>query len=228
MSQTSTILDSKSKIPTIDLSAANKVETFTCALGCFWAPDCKFGVTKGVVRTRVGYAGGTTDNPTYHNLGDHIETVQIDYDPNVISFEELLSIFWTSHKPSRVVWKRQYATALFFHNEHQEKLARETRDEISSSIGERVQTEIIDFTKFYLAEMYHQKYHLQGYEGLMAEYRDIYPEMTDILNSTSAARVNGYIGGYGDISQFENDFPALGLSEDKENFLKSIIKNNRR
>lgn len=228
LSEISTILNSKSKIPQIDSLAPNKLETFTCALGCFWAPDCKFGVTEGVVRTRVGYAGGATKNPTYHNLGDHIETVQIDYDPAVISFEELLSMFWSSHKPTRTVWKRQYATALFFHNEHQEKLARETRDKISCSIGESVQTEIIPFNKFYMAEMYHQKYHLQGYEGLMAEYREIYTEMADIVNSTSAARVNGYIGGYGDVSKFNEDFSTLGLSEDKENFLNDIIKKNQR
>jgi len=228
LSQIITKIDTSVEIPPIDYSAPEKIETLSCALGCFWGPDCKFGIMEGVVRTRVGYAGGTTKDPTYHNLGDHIETVQIDYDPEKISFEELLTIFWNSHKPTRTVWKRQYAPALFFHNEYQEKLARETRDNISSNLGEEVRTELIPFTKFYFAEMYHQKYYLQGYDELMAEYRNIYPSLGDIVNSTSAARVNGYIGGYGDISHFEEEFPLLGLSLDKSGFLMDIVKSNRR
>ncbi|MCK5709840.1 MAG: peptide-methionine (S)-S-oxide reductase, partial [Deltaproteobacteria bacterium] len=108
------------------------------------------------------------------------------------------------------------------------KLARETRDEISSNLSEKVQTEIVFFDKFYMAEMYHQKYHLQGYEELMAEYRHIYPSLGDFVNSTSAARVNGFIGGYGEIAQFEEEFPLLGLSADKVVFLKDIIDRNKR
>lgn len=222
------ITKTSSVIPTIDSSIPQYIETFTCAMGCFWGPDCRFGATDGVVRTRVGYAGGTTEEPTYYNLGDHIETIQIDYDPEKISFEQLLDIFWNGHKPTRTVWKRQYASALFFHNEHQEKIVRETRDTPSSKLGEEVRTELIPFTKFYLAEMYHQKYHLQGYEELMSEYRSFYPSLGDFINSTSAARVNGFIGGYGDVSQFQEVFPQLGLSEEKEDFLKNIIKRNQR
>lgn len=228
MSQIITNIDTINAVPPIDISAPEEIETLTCAMGCFWGPDCRFGATDGVVRTRAGYAGGTTPEPTYHNLGDHIETIQIDYDPEKISFEQLLDIFWNSHKPTRTVWKRQYASALFFHNEHQEKIVRETRDILSSDLGEEVRTELIPFTKFYLAEMYHQKYHLQGYEELMNEYRSFYPSLGDFINSTSAARVNGFIGGYGDVSQFEEVFPLLGLSEEKEDFLKDIIKRNNR
>lgn len=226
MSQIITDLASNKRMPPIDISAPKEIETLTCAMGCFWGPDCRFGAMDGVVRTRVGYAGGTTPNPTYHNIGDHIETIQIDYDPQKISYGQMLEVFWNGHKPTRTVWKRQYASALFFHNDHQEKLARETRDRISSDLGEEVRTELISFSEFYMAEMYHQKYHLQGYEELMAEYRSIYLSLGDIVNSTSVARVNGYIGGYGNIRQFEQIFPLLGLSDDKQDFLKNIIKKN--
>ncbi|MGB3364622.1 MAG: peptide-methionine (S)-S-oxide reductase MsrA, partial [Thermodesulfobacteriota bacterium] len=194
MSQIITNLNTSTALPPIDVSAPKKIETLTCAMGCFWGPDCRFGAMDGVIRTRVGYAGGTTPDPTYHNIGDHIETIQVDYDPKKISYEEMVNIFWDNHKPTRMVWKRQYASALFFHDEHQEKVARETRDRIESNLGEKVNTELIPFTKFYMAEMYHQKYHLQGYEELMNEYRAMYPSLGDIVNSTSAARVNGYIG----------------------------------
>jgi len=228
MSQINANSISNSIIPAIDISAPENVETFTCAMGCFWGPDCRFGATDDVLRTRVGYAGGTTPNPTYHNIGDHIETIQIDFDPEKISYEQMLKIFWQNHNPARTVWKRQYAPALFFENEYQEKLTRESRDQIASELNEKVQTEIISLEKFYLAEMYHQKYHLQGYEELMGEFRDIYPDMMDIVNSTSAARVNGYIGGYADLDQLEEEFPLLGLSENKNNLLKTIIEKNMR
>ena len=215
-------------IPPIDISAPENVETFTCAMGCFWGPDSRFGAMDWVVRTRVGYAGGTTPNPTYHNIADHIETIQIDFDPQKITYEQMLKIFWQNHKPARTVWKRQYAPALFFENEYQEKLARESRAKMASKTNEIIQTEIISLEKFYLAEMYHQKYHLQGYEELMGEYMDIYPDMMDIVNSTSAARVNGYIGGYADLNQLEEEFPLLGLSGEKKVFLNNIIESSRR
>ena len=214
-------------IPPIDREFLEKIETFTCAMGCFWGPDCRFGVMDGVVRTRVGYAGGTNPNPTYHNIGDHIETIQIDYDPQKISYKEMLEIFWKNHNTARKVWKRQYASALFYQDEYQEQLARASRDKIASVMDEKVYTEVISLDKFYLAEMYHQKYHLQGYEELMSEYREIYPDTMDIVNSTSAARVNGYIGGYADLSQLEAEFSKLGLSEDKITFLKKIFDRNR-
>lgn len=228
MTQTSLNNGINTAIPPIDQSAPKNVETFTCAVGCFWGPDCRFGAMKGVVRTRVGYAGGTTPNPTYRNIGDHIETIQIDYDPERITYRQMLDMFWKSHNPARTVWKRQYASALFFENEHQEKLARETRDDIASMIEEKIQTEIIPLDKFYMAERYHQKYHLQGYEELMEEYRKFYPDINDLVNSTSAARVNGYTGGYADIDQLEAEFPLLGLSTDKKVFLKSIIETRLR
>lgn len=227
MSQIISNLDAKS-IPPIDALAPEDIETLTCGMGCFWGPDCMFGAMDGVVRTRVGYAGGSTPNPTYRNIGDHIETIQVDFDPKKITYKQILGIFWSNHKPTRTAWKRQYASALFFENHQQEQLARNTRGEIASKLDEKVQTEIISLDKFYLAEMYHQKYHLQGYEALIAEYRDIYPNMNDIVNSTSAAGVNGYIGGYADLPQLQNEFSLLGLSEDKYDFLKQIINRNKR
>jgi hypothetical protein len=72
-------------IPPIDLSVPARIETATFALGWFWGPDSRFGSIKGVIRTRVGYTGGKKKNPTYHSLGDHSESIQIDYDPSMIS-----------------------------------------------------------------------------------------------------------------------------------------------
>ena len=80
-----------------------------------------------MVRTRVGYAGGTKDNPTYHNLGSHSETIQIDYDPVQISYEELLRVFWDSHLPIFPPFSQQYKSAIFYHDENQQRLAEESK-----------------------------------------------------------------------------------------------------
>ena len=107
---------------------------------------------EGVVRTRVGYAGGQTKDPTYRSIGDHSETIQIDYDPTRLSYRKLLSIFWQSHDPTSPAWSRQYMSAIFYHNDEQRMLALETRALEEKRRNKRIQTEIVPFGKFYLAE----------------------------------------------------------------------------
>ena len=87
-------------LPPIDAAAPSNIETATFALGCFWSPDARFGVVPGVVRTRVGYAGGNTQNPSYHDLGGHTESIQIDYDPTQTSYKTMLELFWANHTPT--------------------------------------------------------------------------------------------------------------------------------
>lgn len=218
----------KNLIPPIDASAPIETETATLAMGCFWDPDALFGSTRGVVRTRVGYSGGTLKNPTYHNLGDHIETIQVDYDPGQISYEKLLWIFWGGHAPQDRAWKRQYMSAVFFHDREQEKLAREIKERVQAKLKTRLFTEIIPFSEFYMAEDYHQKYHLQGEPELMKEFRRFYPDMNDFVASTSAARVNGYLGGYGTLESLNNEIESYGLSPEGIKKLKGITRGAKR
>jgi peptide-methionine (S)-S-oxide reductase len=152
-----------------------------------------------VIRTRVGYAGGTKDNPTYHNLGNHTETIQIDYDPEKISYEKLLEVFWDSHHPTSKPWSRQYMSIIFYHDEEQRRLALESKESEEVRLGSKIFTEIIPFSNFYLAEDYHQKYYLQGVKELKRDFRAVYADTADFVNSTAAARVNGYVGGYGSV-----------------------------
>jgi peptide-methionine (S)-S-oxide reductase len=166
----------------------------------------------GVVRTRVGYAGGTTENPTYYNLGDHTESIQIEYDPAVISYEELLDVFWASHDPFRQPWSRQYMAIVFTHDDEQERQAIEGRDRLAAGMGQKVTTEIVPFSRFYLAEDYHQKYRLQQDPVLVREFRAIYPSTQDFVDSTAAARVNGYVAGYGSLEMLRDELDSLGLS----------------
>ena len=94
----------------------------------------------------MGYSGGTRKNPTYHSLGDHIETFQIDYDPARITYGQLLDIFWHSHQPDRKSWSRQYMAAVFYHTDEQKKLALQTRDQEANRLGTKIYTEILPAT----------------------------------------------------------------------------------
>ena len=174
----------------------------------------------GVIRTRVGYAGGTTKNPTYRNIGDHSETTQIDFDPTQISYKQILEKFWTTHNPCRAAYSTQYRSAIFYHNDEQKKIALETLKEQEGARG-KIHTAIAPATEFYLAEDYHQKYALRNSAELIEEFERIYPDLNSFVNSTAAARVNGYIHGEGTLAAFEAEAASLGLS-------KEGIKNLRR
>ena len=178
-----------------------------------------------MVRTRVGYAGGDKPNPTYHNLDGHAETVQIDFDPTRISYEQLLDIFWHSHSPEIRPWSWQYASIIFYHNEDQRKLAEETKFHKEESVKKmKVYTQIMHYTEFFLAEDYHQKYWLQQTPELMREYLSFYPNFKDIINSPAAARVNGLLGGYGTFDGTAEELSSYGLSPEGNKLVMVIAE----
>ena len=165
-----------------------------------------------MIRTRVGYAGGSQDNPTYYDLGDHTETVEIDYDPTVISYQELLDVFWDNHNPTRPVLSVQYKSALFYHDEEQKRLAFDSKARLEKELNAAILTEILPYSRFYLAEDYHQKYYLRNVASLRKEMTAIYPDMNDFVNSTAVARVNGYLSGRRDIEILKQEIDSYGLS----------------
>jgi peptide-methionine (S)-S-oxide reductase len=164
-----------------------------------------------VVRTRVGYSGGRKQNPTYHDLGDQTETIQVDYDPSRVTYAQLLQVFWRAHHPGAASWSRQYQAAVFYHTEEQKRLAEQTRDEIAAKLGGPVQTKILPATEFYLAEDYHQKYYLRRDPELLREFQGAYGD-AGLVASTAAARVNGYAAGYGALADLDRELFSLGLS----------------
>jgi peptide-methionine (S)-S-oxide reductase len=173
-----------------------------------------------VVRTRVGYAGGEKPNPTYYNLGDHTEAVQVDYDPAQTSYERLLAVFWATHNSCAQNGSRQYMTAVFYNSNAQQKLALETLDREQTKRGTHISAEILPVKAFYVAEDYHQKYVLREEVSLMREFRAMYPDPKDFMNSTAAARVNGYLGGHGSKEIIRKEIDQLGLSPDaRQRFL---------
>jgi len=117
-----------------------------------------------VVRTRVGYSGGTTFAPTYHRLGDHTETIQIDYDPAVISYRELLDEFLRSHTPTHPAHSVQYRSAVFYRTEDERRAADEAIARLQAVVGP-VYTAVEPFRTFHLAEDYHQKYYFKQWSG---------------------------------------------------------------
>ena len=199
-------------VPEIDKSSPDEIETATFSMGCFWGPDGKFGALEGVVRTRVGYAGGDKENPTYHNLGKHTETIQIDYDPDKITYSQLLDVFWNSHKPT-IKMNTQYMSRIFYHDERQERIAKGSRDQLEKKMNDEIKTVISQFKKFYPAEDYHQKYYLKQHKDFFEIYKKIYPNGGDFMRSTAVSRANGYVVGDGYLESPE-DLIGMGLTEE--------------
>ena len=175
--------------------------------------------------TRVGYAGGAKENPNYRSLGDHSETIQIIYDPKIISYNELLDIFWQSPNPSVRSYSRQYASVIFYHDDNQKNLAEETRNKREAELQRSIYTSIVPAGAFYSAEDYHQKYYLQGFSWFMDELRSLYPNFNELVDSTIAARLNGAAGGYGILDLIREELDSLDLpAETVEKILGSIDK----
>lgn len=166
--------------------------TFTAALGCFWGPDAALGALPGVVRTRVGYAGGTDPNPTYERIGDHSEVVQVDYDPDETTFAALVDEAVGMHDPTRQPGKRQYHHVLF----HESEAERETvEDALDALEVPRVETRVEALDAFTVAEPYHQKFNLRGRRWATDAFDDAGYDRDDVRESPAAAKLNAVLAG---------------------------------
>lgn len=152
----------------------------------------------------------------------------MDFDPEKIPYGRLLDIFWASHDPTSKSWSRQYKAVIFYHDEEQKNMAAATRDRLAAKLGTKIHTEILPYEGFYLAEPYHQKYRLRSARDMMAEFSDMCPLDEDFVNSTAAARVNGYLGGYGSPEVVKSEIGELGLSPAASKKLLDIVATRRR
>jgi hypothetical protein len=157
-------------------------------------------------------------------MGDHTETVQVDYDPTRITYDQLLQIFWQSHKPTGRSHARQYLRAVFYHDESQLRQAEASKAALAEKLGQPIRTEVAPLRSFTMAEDDHQKYLLKQHYTLNAEMSRIYPHHRDLVNSTAVARINGYSGGNGRREQFEREIGRLGLSAAGRNELRTIME----
>jgi len=130
----------------------------------------------------------------------------------VITYKELLEVFFAAHDASARAYSRQYMSMVFFHDEEQEQTAREVKARVEARVGRPIVTEIVAASTFYLAEDYHQKYILQSDSVLMRDFTRMYPEFSDLVDSTAVARVNGYLHGCGSSAPLEAELDLLGLS----------------
>lgn len=176
------------------------------------------------MRTRVGYCGGSKKDPTYRDLGDHTETIQIDYDPKKISYDDLLKVFWATHNPCAVPYSRQYMSAVFYHNDQQRKIVLASAGREAAQRDRKVTTQFVRCGKFYLAEDYHQKYMLQQDRALMGEVKAMYPEMKGFINSTVVARLNGYLSGDGQADVLKKEIDRYGLSDESKAKLQDMVR----
>lgn len=172
----------------------------------------------------MGYAGGTKESPTYRSMGDHTEAVQLDYDPAVITYQELLEVFWDEHDPTARTFSRQYLNAVFYHHDEQRDAALAAKSSIEKDLGKTVATGVIPLKSFTSAEDYHQKYTLKRNRRLNNEMTRIYPRHPDFVNSTAVTRINGYAGGYGTRDQLLAEIDTLGLSSKGKEMLRNIVR----
>ncbi len=153
-----------------DNPAEKELSIATFAGGCFWCMESPFDRLPGVKETIVGYAGGHVGKPTYEEVSSgktgHAEAVQVYFDPQEISYEELLDVFWRNIDPTALNRQfydvgTQYRTAIFYHNEQQKKAALKSLEDFqrSGKFGGPIVTQIVAFNEFFPAEEYHQDYY---------------------------------------------------------------------
>ncbi len=154
-------------VPAKDIPAG--METATLGGGCFWCVEAVYQDLKGVYAVVSGYSGGTAETANYKAVGsgktDHAEVVQITFDPKVVSFAEILEVFWTVHDPTTLNRQGndvgpQYRSVIFYHNDAQKRVAQQSKKEVATKIWDKpIVTEIAPFKAFYEAEDYHQNYY---------------------------------------------------------------------
>ena len=148
-------------------------EQATFGGGCFWCTEAVFLAVKGVESVESGYSGGKTDNPTYGQVSsgrtDHAEVIQIKYDPSIISYEEILEIFFATHDPTTLNRQgadvgTQYRSIILYHNEAQRQIAQQTIMKLKGEYQNPIVTQVEPYKKFYKAEDYHQNYYERNRE----------------------------------------------------------------
>lgn len=150
-----------------------KLETATLGAGCFWCTEAQFELLDGVISAKSGFSGGSIKNPSYKEVCNgttgHAEVIQVVYDTDKLNYADILQAFYLSHDPTQLNRQgndigTQYRSVIFYHNEEQEKIARQIKKdlEVSGAYSDPIVTEISAFTVFYPAEDYHQDYFNQN------------------------------------------------------------------
>ncbi len=164
----------------------------TFANGCFWCTEALFARVEGVKSIIPGYSGGKIENPSYEQVctgtTGHAEAAQIEFDPDIVSFEKLLDIFWHTHDPTTLNRQgndigTQYRSAIFYHDEEQKQIAEKSKKDLEEShvFSDPIVTEIVPLIKYYPAENYHAKYYEQNQNAPYCKFV-IEPKIEKMLN----------------------------------------------
>lgn len=177
----------------------------------------------------MGYAGGEKENPTYYQLGNHTEVISIDYDTEILSYEDMLDLFWKSHRCDQVNSSRQYMNAIFYHDEAQKKAAEASRKKAAEAQDiplERVETGLLPVGDFTYAEGYHQKYYLGQNSTVRAFLEETYPDGKSLADSAVATRLNAYLGTgmKKDWAKFLKELSEYGLPEEMEKAIRERVE----
>lgn len=175
-----------------------------------------------MISTLVGYAGGREPDPTYRSMGDHTESLLVVFDPLVVSYEQLLETFWAAHDPCRKTGWRQYRNVVFYLDPTQQAKLLAAKAALERRRGQSVATAIEPAGIFTPAEDYHQKYTLRQHRRIHQALRALYPGEADFQTSTAAARINGYLAGFGAAAHLQGELDRLGLDgEAREELLRA-------
>ena len=150
--------------------------------------------------------------------------MQLDYDPARMTYAALLKVFWAAHDPAVKCSSKQYMPVIFYHDPAQKAQAEQTMAAEAKRLGKQIYTLILPASAFHLAEDYHQKYYLTLDSLLLSEMKAHYPKVKDLIRSTAAARLNGYVSGYGTQATLEGEIQSLGLSAAGRARLRSLVK----
>jgi len=147
----------------------------------------------------------------------------VEFDPQKVSYQQLLEIFWASHDPTSKIFSHQYRNAVFYLSEEQRIQAEQSREDIRKIKNRPIYTAIEKSGDFYSAEDYHQKYYLRRLDQLIGEFRQIYPDNDQFVASTAAARVNGYLGCNGQPEDLKKEIFLFGLSPLAQTYLIDYV-----
>ncbi|MFP4661409.1 MAG: peptide-methionine (R)-S-oxide reductase MsrB [Halanaerobiales bacterium] len=210
----------------INSNSLNFLQEAYFSMGCFWKPEALFASLEGVFFTEVGYAGGEKENPTYHDLGNHAETVHVIYDPDIIDYDELLEIFWENHNPYREAVSSQYRSLILYNTDEHKSVAGkfiQAKGKTQIEQNKDIQTRVCMIDIFTAAEEYHQKYLLKSNQKLYERLSALYDSKDELNKSRPAAKLNAYSGEFLDKGDIKEELRNHYLYVKYNNQLEEII-----
>jgi peptide-methionine (S)-S-oxide reductase len=207
------------------MSSSTSVAVF--GLGCLWGADPVFGALDGVRYTLVGFAGGTTPDPTHAAIGDHIEAVRVVFDPVQIAYSDLLRAFWTAHDPTETAAKRRYRHALVPQTDRQAEQARTARTQAAKWLGSGEHVRICEHDAFHVAAPCHQNYKLRTHDRLAAPFRNRCVSDEAFARSPAATLANAYVAGHRPLDRLDEDRGLLALPAQALDRLRDLARRHQ-